>query len=75
MSDVRKLLAVVGLAVLLWAALTPAAGGLLWAELVPVWLFVAALVCLIVVRAPELCPVRSAPSLSSIALRAPPPIL
>lgn len=72
MSDLRKLLAVVGLAVLLWAALTPAAGGLLWAELVPVWLFVGILVSLLVVREPELCPVLPAPLLGSIPFRAPP---
>jgi len=72
MSDVRKLLAVIGLAVLLWTALTPVAGGVLWAELVPVWFFVAALVCLIVVREPELCPARPAPLLCSVPFRAPP---
>ena len=72
MSDVRKLLAVIGLAVLLWAALTPAAGGLLWAELVPMWFLVGILVCLLDVREPELCSVRSAPLLGSIRFRAPP---
>jgi hypothetical protein len=72
MSDVRKLVAVVGLAVLVWAALTPAATGLLWAELVPMWFFVAILVCLLVVREPDLCSVRSALLLGSIPFRAPP---
>jgi hypothetical protein len=69
--DARKLVAVLCLAVVLVAALTPSASGLLHAILVPAWVFVAAILVFSIREIADKGP-QPPPFLAVLASRAPP---
>jgi hypothetical protein len=70
--DARRLVALLCLAVVLYAALTPGASGLFFAVLVPVWFFVAAIVVLSMRRETTDRAPGPLPFLPVLASRAPP---
>jgi hypothetical protein len=66
------LAALLCLAAVLYAALAPGAPGLLWAVLVPVWFFFAAMVAFAICREARSTDPRPSAVLSLVASRAPP---
>ena len=68
----RRLIALFCLAVFLLAALVPAASGLAFANLAPLWLFFAAVVCVSLVGAADDQNPLPVPFLSILPSRAPP---
>ena len=73
LSGMRNLIVLLCVAALLFAALTPAASGLLGAILVPFWLFVAVIVSFRFREIQKVC-CPQAPLLALATSRAPPAI-
>jgi|CZKR01.1.fsa_nt_gi hypothetical protein len=72
MFSVRRLIAFLCVVAVILAAITPAAPGLLWAILVPLLLFVAAVVIAPISRESENSDAPAFPFLSVVTSRAPP---
>lgn len=72
MFSVRRLIAFLCAVAVILAAITPAAPGLLWAILVPLLLFVAAVVIAPISRESENSDAPAFPFLSVVTSRAPP---
>ena len=74
MITARKLIAVLCLVAVLWAAITPASSSLLWAVVIPILLFFSALVVVTLDRRPEQREIPTFSFLTVISSRAPPVI-
>lgn len=72
LTQARKSIALLCLAVFLLGALVPASSGLPFAILAPLWLFFAAVVCVSLVRPAEDRIALPVPFLSILPSRAPP---